>query len=566
LLAENSPITLSSEEDAIQKIVVPYLENLGFRKSEMDFEFPIKAQIGSGKAKTIFADIVVNVAGRAIMIVEVKKSDHRLEERDKEQAISYARLFDHKPINFALITNGKIWQVYRADTKERIPKMPTRDTWAQILADYKLTDEQKEEANYFAVEGYETVKDIENALRKCHDTVYSNDGLTPLQTFEEINKFIFAKIQEEKRSKKAKETNRFSTKYLEKRKVKIEMQRIFEDAINDFPKDIEKIFHTDDEIEICSESILQIVKVLENKGFTETDIDVVGMAYETFLKPVFRNKHLGQYFTPREIVEFMVDFLQPQVEDLIIDPAFGSGGFLVRAFQILKEKILGSGYQKERKEKDKRKLCSEWIFGTEIAPHLARACKINMYIHGDGKTGVYRHDGLVNCGKIEENKFDMVLTNPPFGGVINQKNFLDQYELGTGKKRQLKEVLFLERCIRLVKSGGKIGIILPDGILTNSSLQNVRDFILRECKILGIVSLPNHTFAVSGAGVKTSILFLQKKEKGVDYSDYNIFMSEVERVGYDATGRPDDNELGHVLDRHYEFRMGKTRTDSRIFF
>lgn len=556
----------TTETDVSHKVIVPYLEGLGFKKSDMDFEFPVKAQIGSGKAKTVFADIVIRQKGKAVMIVEIKKLDHRLEERDREQAISYARLFDPEPVNFAVVTNGRIWQAYRVDTKERIPKIPSKDSMFKDVAKFKLTDDQREEANYFAVEGYKTVQDIETALRKCHDTLYSNDGLTPLQTFEEINKFLFSKIQEEKRVKKTGNQNRFTGKYLKLKKPKVEMQRIFEDAINDFPKDADKIFFEGDEIEVCNESILQVVKVLENKGFTETNIDIIGMAYETFLKPVFRNKYLGQYFTPREIVNFMIEFLRPEIGDLVIDPAFGSGGFLVEVFQTLKEKIAGSGLQEKIRKDYKKKLCTDWIFGTEIAPYLAKACKINMYIHGDGKTGVYKHDGLVDYGRIEENKFNLVLTNPPFGGVVNKKDLLDNFELGEGRVRQLKEVLFLERCVRLAKPGGKIGIVLPDGILTNSSLQYVRDYILRECKILGITSLPTHTFATSGAGVKTSIMFLEKKKKGEDYSNYNIFMSEVEHVGYDATGRPDDNDFSDILDRYYKFKVEKGEADENLFF
>lgn len=563
---EYTQVSTSTEEDVVQKIVVPYLENLGFRKSDMDFEFPIKAQIGSGKAKTVFADIVVKSSGRAIMIIEVKKSDHRLEERDKEQAISYARLFDPKPINFAIVTNGNIWQAYRADTKERIPKVPSQKTWSQILADYKLTTEQKEEANYIAVEGYETSGEIIKDLKKCHDFLYSHDGLEPLQTFQEINKFIFIKIQEERAAKKHGRDNRFSTEYLENKNIKVSMQSIFREAVADFPEKIDQIFTEKDSIEVSAESILKIVSILEKRSLTATGYDLLGTAYEEFLSPVFRNKHLGSYFTPRTIVDFMIDFLQPQIGALVIDPAYGSGGFLVRIFQRLKDKILGTDYQTTRKTEDLKLLSSEWIYGTEISPNLSRACRINMYIHGDGKTKVYNHDGLKNCGDIAENKFDLVITNPPFGGVIVDTNLLEHYDLGSNKKRQLKEVLFLERCIRLAKPSGKIGIILPDGILTNSSLQEVRDYILRKCKILGIVSLPNHTFAASGAGVKASILFLEKKEQGVDYSDYDIFMAEVEKVGYDATGRPDESEFGDVLDKHYEFISGNRGKDSNLFF
>lgn len=555
-----------TETDTSHKIIVPYLENLGFKKSEMEFEFPIKAQIGSGKAKIVFADIVIRQKGKAVMIVEIKKSDHRLEERDREQAISYARLFDPEPVNFAVVTNGRIWQAYRADTKERIPKIPSKDTLFKDIAKFKLTDEQREEANYFAVEGYETTGEIIKDLKRCHDLIYSNHGLEPLQVFQEVNKFIFTKIQEERSAKKRGGENRFTTKYFSTKNVEAAMQGIFSEAIASFPKKIDQIFTPEEKINISEKSILEIVSILEKRSLTATGYDLIGIAYETFLKPVFRNKHLGSYFTPREIVDFMIDFLQPQIGDLIIDPAYGSGGFLVRIFQRLKDKILGSAYKTERKKTDLEDLGSKWIHGTDISPNLSKACRINMFIHGDGRTRVYQHDGLIDCGAISEKKFNIVLTNPPFGGVINQEDILENFELGKERKRQLKEVLFLERCIRLAKHGGKIGIILPDGILTNSGLQYVRDFILQECKILGIVSLPNHAFSASGAGVKASIVFLEKKEKGKDYSNYDILMASAEHVGYDATGRLDDNEFGNILDKYYEFKVKRGGADEKIFF
>jgi len=199
------------------------------------------------------------------------------------------------------------------------------------------------------------------------------------------------------------------------------------------------------------------------------------------------------------------------------------------------------------------------IFGIEINDRIARVAMMDMVIHEDGHSNIECNNALISykdfdpAKKLEPNKYDIVLTNPPFGAFIKDEDILRDFELGKDRKAQRTEILFIERCLDLLKSGGKMGIVLPDGILTNSSLQYVRDFINKNAKILAVVSLPQLAFVSSGAGVKASLLFLQKKKEGEKASNYPIFMAIAEHIGYDATGRPDSNDLPKILEEYRKF-------------
>jgi type I restriction enzyme M protein len=315
--------------------------------------------------------------------------------------------------------------------------------------------------------------------------------------------------------------------------------------------------------------------------------DVKGIAFEKFLGSTFRGE-LGQFFTPRTIVDFMVSVVNPQEGDYICDPCCGSGGFLIKAFEYVREYIEEDIKQQKKKIKedafnddyekmnDKQKaevesniesaftrineelninnkkgrlrsLSFDCIYGTDANPRMARTAKMNMIMHGDGHGGVHHHDGLLNVNGIFENRFDVILTNPPFGSRVDKdlviseadrftdtakideykKRYGDAYidalrqvndNIGkpilnlyqTGKMCGLTEVLFIERCLNLLKPGGRMAIVLPEGVLNNSNLQNVRDFVEQHAKILLIVSIPQDVFVASGATVKPSLLFFKK--------------------------------------------------------
>ena len=204
------------------------------------------------------------------------------------------------------------------------------------------------------------------------------------------------------------------------------------------------------------------------------------------------------------------------------------------------------------------------LYGIEINDQIARVCKMNMIIHDDGHTNIISTDSLKNIDEItkqhkmfKKNQFDILLTNPPFGATIKstEKDYLDKYELGKGKKNQKTEILFIERCLDFLKPGtGRMAIVLPDGILTNSSLQYVRDFLMEKSQILAIVSLPQFAFTHFGAGVKSSLVFVRKKGGNERIDNYPIFMAIAEHIGYDATGRKDSiNDLNTILQEYRKF-------------
>lgn len=297
---------------------------------------------------------------------------------------------------------------------------------------------------------------------------------------------------------------------------------------------------------------------------------------------------LGQFFTPRTIVDFMVSLLDPEEGEVICDPCCGSGGFLIKAFEYVREKIendiqkvkdrirteLFNDEYDNSNENEKAKieelvnlyisvlnmeldtnregsrlnyLSHNCIFGTDANPRMARTAKMNMIMHGDGHSGVHHHDGLLNVNGIFENRFDVILTNPPFGSRVEKslkiteadkftdeakiKSYTERYgkeyvkaleqvncHIGasvlslydSGKLSGLTEVLFIERCLRLLKPGGRLGIVLPEGVLNNTNLQSVRELFEGMAKIVLITSIPQDVFMASGATVKPSLMFFKK--------------------------------------------------------
>lgn len=253
------------------------------------------------------------------------------------------------------------------------------------------------------------------------------------------------------------------------------------------------------EIELPDLLVFRLVEILQDLSFSRTDLDVKGRAFEKFLGMLFRGEY-GQYFTRREIVEFMVDMFQPTKDDIVLDPACGSGGFLLYAMDRVRKKA-------ERDYAGDKRTVEEifWnfprdrIFGIEINDRIARIAMMDMVIHEDGHTNIENNDSLADPSKfnpkrdIKLGKYTLLMTNPPFGAKVEDPEILSQYELGSKqrpRKSQRTEILFIERCLEYLRPNGRMGIVLPDGILTNSSLQYVRDFIDRKAKSLPLSPFP----------------------------------------------------------------------------
>lgn len=402
-------------------------------------------------------------------------------------------------------------------------------------------------------------EELIRALEKSHDTVWQGGKLAPTTAFDEVAKLLFCKLKDEKDTAKG-EIYKFQIGTHETaQEVYNRIDSIYQLA----KRDDAEVFKED--IRLDPKIAYNVVEHLQGIAFVKTDLDTKGVAFERFMEDFFRGK-MGQFFTPREIIRFCVQMLNPTKNDLVLDPAAGSGGFLLNTLDDVRK------YAEERY--DVNEAWQHWhnfaqhnLYGIEINDQIARVCKMNMIIHDDGHTNVISTDSLRNFDDIQnihkgfkKDNFDIILTNPPFGAEIKstEHNYLPNFDLGEGKKNQKTEILFIERCIDFVKpKTGRIGIVLPDGILTNSSLQYVRDYILQRCQILAIVSLPQFTFAHFGAGVKSSLIFLRRKAEIEQLGSYAIFMAIADHIGYDTTGRKDQqNDLEKIIKEYIKFKSG----------
>jgi type I restriction enzyme M protein len=420
------------------------------------------------------------------------------------------------------------------------------------------------------------------AIRKCHQTLWEGGRRSPIAAFGEFCKVIFVKHRDEKDSDREDgQPYAFQRRDGETAaELAARINRLY---------DAEKAREPDvftERINIEAPILAQCVEHLEGISLDRTELDTKGVAFEEFMGGFFKGD-FGQYFTPRPLIALAVEFLDPGHKQLVIDPACGSGGFLLYALDHVRREASRRFPNYQSDARQSREHYAYWhdfaqknLFGVEVNDELARVAKMNMIIHDDGHSNIVGQDALdffpnltAKNGGLAEKKFDLVLTNPPFGSVIKRvekgEGYLEQFELrrylgkpnadfenaqgeklgeGAAKRgqRQAKarasiktEILFLERVWSFLKPGvGKAAIVLPDGILTNSSLQGVRDWLLEHFQLLAVVSLPQFAFSHYDAGVKASIVFLRRLKDGETVPDEaSIFMALAENIGYDAAGR-----------------------------
>ena len=428
---------------------------------------------------------------------------------------------------------------------------------------------------------------LTHRFKQAHNALWAGGELNPSEAFDELDKLIFCKIWDEKNCKKGepykfqiipeiiiKDGKEETSKTLTNQKLLERIKELYEEGRK---KDLE-VFK--DDIRLNAEKLSTVVGYLQGINLSETDLDSKGRAFETFMGSFFRGD-FGQYFTPRAIVKFIVDVLPITNESLVLDTSCGSGGFLLHALDKVRKQASKEYDDYENNPKEYLEWYKYWhdfaennLYGIEINEQIARVAKMNMIIHDDGHTNVVSCDGLLNIEpkKILEtdskeireekeqynkntiqvktgnfnfkaNHFDFIITNPPFGSTIKQaeKAYLHQYGFGMKevnwldlkskdkkRKSQSTEVLFIEQAYRFLKEGGYLAIVIPDGILTNSSLQYVRDSIEEMFRIIAIVSMPQTAFSATGAGVKSSVMFLQKhtKEKTKKIKEYKLSLQQ----------------------------------------
>lgn len=487
---------------------------------------------------------------------------------------------------------------------ERISDFPTA---SDIVSDQNLTSFVNK------VRGYSKDKFLKT-LTRCHNIIRNVDKLSPEAAFDEISKILFIKMLYERDAKE-------ELVYSKDKFIKDELsyngeidyiQHLFNEVKETYSTD--GLFDSEDKIRIRRESFLLILEELSSVELYDTSDDIKGIAFELFLGKTFRGE-LGQFFTPRTIVNYMVEVLNVKEGDKVCDPCCGSGGFLIKAFEHVQNQIdqdihkqitilmdnqslsdsekqykintLLSECDKTKEGSRYHKLCHDYFFGVDANARMARTSKMNMIMHGDGHVGVYLHDGLINIGGVYDNNFDVILINPPFGAHVEKDMRITSSDIPTDREKALyeelfgseyiskvytpikeyaqeigkdkkigkrilelyqinnnsTEILFIERCINLLKPGKRAGIVLPEGVLDNPALDRVRRFVESHAKILNITSIPADVFLSSGANIKPSLVFIEKFKDGeIPEKDYLLSVTKVNDAGISSTGLPSNNE------------------------
>lgn len=587
-------LVLKPEEEVRQKYICRLVDSYGYDLRQMDQERKVSnSQRGCGAAR---ADIVIwkSVEDKSttispLIVVECKAENVTIRKDDYYQGYNYA---SWAGADFFVTTNLKETRIFKVVKGE----MPKRlEEIVDIPSADKANDDKKIKELLSQTKAF-TRDEFSRLLYKCHNIIRNNDKLSPEAAFDEISKLLFIKIRYERDNNAGQifSKERFVANRKKYEELNQEMgindakpfyQNLFEKTKKAFSED--HLFDDNETIKIRETSFEQIVKELQVYNLSTTSDDVKGIAFEKFLGRTFRGE-LGQFFTPRTIVDFMVSVLDPQEGEYICDPCCGSGGFLIRAFEYvrehieadlenrkeeLKQQLLSTNYDDLNEEEQEkidlkvsdafgimnqevdicneegrlRRLSYDCIYGTDANPRMARTAKMNMIMHGDGHGGVHHHDGLLNVNGIWDERFDVILTNPPFGARIDKdlkiteadkftdvdkiKAYTDRYgerymdalrqvndhigeslldQFAIGKLSGLTEVVFIDRCLNLLKPGGRMGIVLPEGVLNNTNLQNVREYVESRAKILLIVSIPQDVFIAAGATVKPSLMFFKK--------------------------------------------------------
>lgn len=510
-------------------------------------------QIGS---QTTEADIIVysdNECESTFIVVECKKEEVTDQEFNTavNQAYSYAIAEGGKFVWTTSRLKNEYYEIPDKKPKSRISIPDIPQYGVKKLAPYKYvkggisqieTDIYEPEAEYGRQQKFFELEVVsENELTKifiqAHQALWGGGQRNPSVAFDELDKLIFCKIWDEKHPRKTGDPYDFQIfKDETVEELSIRVKGLYSQGRKKDPE----VFKED--INLTPDETQTIVKYLQRINLNKTDLDSKGKAFETFMGSYFRGD-FGQYFTPRPIVKFIVDSLPIDNSKRVLDTSCGSGGFLLYALDKVREQAT-EFYDKNKEEKDHFRHWHDFaeknLFGIEINDQIARTAKMNMIIHDDGHTNVIAADGLLSDEELQaksKNKefnygtFDFIITNPPFGSIIKQteKAYINQYNLGKKeldwlnindsnkvkiRDSQSTEILFLEQCHKFLVEHGYLAIVIPDGILTNSSLQYVRDNLEELYRIVAVVSMPQTAFTSTGAGVKSSVLFLRKhKEK-----------------------------------------------------
>ncbi len=558
-------VDIRKPEEAVRQEYETILrDNYDYCFEQMDIEVSIqRGERRSRKNRSERADIVVyktaditrrNQSRDILGIVETKSPSKRGGLKQLESYMSATCCL------WGVWTNGKQTEyVYRDVTTGEIK----RDYIFQI----PRKGETFEDIGRITKNDLRPVRYLKPVFRTIFHHLYANSNISSKEKLgAEMTRLIFCKIHDELHYQDKPPKFRVGINDTAQQ-VKENVEKLWEEVKNSLVD--EGIFQQHEGIDLDAESVRKVVGELETFSLNKTDKDVIGDAFEVFAERQFAGEK-GEFFTPRQVVKMAVEMLDPRPEEKVLDPACGSGGFLIYALEhVWKTMAEDPKYQGENLKESQSKIASRDFYGIDKEMSLVRICKAYMSIIGDGKSKVVRENSLKNPNEWEPashnilyrngrlRQYDVILTNPPFGRNIKIKDegILGQYELAQQWSRQKEDVqnengwvvktaspketepqtLFIERCLDLLKDGGRMAIVLPDGVFGNPTDGYIREWIKDKAEILAVVDCPHNTF-MPHTHTKTSVLLLRKWE-GDKKENYPIMMSVVEKCGHDTRGR-----------------------------
>ena len=628
---------LTNESSVEDFFILPLLRDLGYTnediRSKQSIDEITVSKRGGRKKEPYKPDFVLVIKDAPRVVIDAKATN--IDTSDYEyQCRGYClslnlKYTQEKPVQYFILSNGRLTSLYRWDQENPIVTLD----FADFVDENPKYKELKNIVGKKAIlQGINTksitqaifefsrpnVRDLEGIFTACHNLIWKKEKIGPTEAFYKFAKIMFIKLNQDKRLRSNPEIKTliignkplsledvvFSIDWIEKREkegVKNPVDQIlFANLRQELESEVikgtkKRIFEKNEQIELKASTIKDVVKLLEHHDLYGIDEDLNGRMFESFLEATIRGRELGQFFTPRSVVNFMsqmanfrVDFEKEEF-DRVLDACCGTGGFLIEAMALMRQKIdENQSLSEDEKEDLRNKMMRDFLFGIDVSKTIVRIARINMYLHGDGGSRIYQIgdslDKNITIDKgvdeelkqeleelknriINENlKFDVVLTNPPFAMRYEQKKedekeILDQYILATDEetacpRASLKSsVMFLERYWELLKPHGKLLTVMDESVLNTSSNKPFRDFIKKHFLVKAVISLPRNSFVNAGSAVKTSILYLVKK-KDESESQPKTFMALSENIGHLDSGRrsPELNDLDRILTefRKYE--------------
>jgi len=560
---------MATEMTTVIKKIVPYLERRGYSLEDNMF-FGERAENEQERAG--FVDILIKRSARAttaLFLLEAKRDSAKLNASHRTQALAYGEVLR---VPFVVVTNGTEFELYNVTTKGKlkvngsvIGKVPRYTRLDHVLTQFRASP-ALDNLDFGADESLPyrpglNLPQLHALIRRCHNTI-RNVEKDEENVFSDVSKLLFLKLLEEKQDHgELGFTLPYTYRFYELAQRKSEPDQVM-DAILSMMEQVVRLPTYGDVMTPTlfmekPATYLKVVTELSRANFSDSELDVRGSVFEYFVRVSLRGRRLGQFFTPRPLVRFMIsllplehiipDLLDPMACPTVIDPACGSGGFLLASMNLLLGKVdaeTGKAYSQERADLLKKRIKREVFWGADANQRIASTAKMNMIIAGDGFANIRRGDSLteeVDFLNVKDRSLplaDYVVTNPPFG--MSEADTLTQADLELFEIRLTKtQALFLQKMVFITKPLGRICTVIDEGMLNTAAMARIRKFLMKECFVDAVVRLPDVTFQPNKINVRSSVLLMTRKTDEDMVQEQPIRMVDLRKLGYDSMGAED---------------------------